>query len=133
MNDVAVLVVEDEPLILLDLETGLEEAGFRVVGSRTAEAAIEAFDRAPESFSALVTDVRLGAGKNGWQLARHVRRANLAIPVVYVSGDSAPHWAAEGVPDSFMISKPFVMPQVITALSTLLNQQHPAPHADESV
>ncbi|ESX53167.1 hypothetical protein X760_30055 [Mesorhizobium sp. LSHC422A00] len=42
-----VLVVEDEPLILLDLETGLGDAGFRVVAVHTAEAAIEAFSEEP--------------------------------------------------------------------------------------
>ncbi|MCQ8872295.1 response regulator [Mesorhizobium sp. LMG17149] len=125
MNGVAVLVVEDEPMILLNLETGLEEAGFRVVGVTTAEAAIKAFDEVP--FSSLLTDIRLGSGKNGWQLARHLRRVNPAISVVYISGDGAPQWSAEGVPDSIMISKPFVMAQVITALSTLLNQQHLTP------
>jgi two-component system, OmpR family, response regulator len=121
MNDAAVLVVEDEPMILLDLESGLEEAGFRVVGVATAEAAIEAFEEAPESFSSLLTDVRLGPGKCGWELAKHLRRANPILPVVYISGDSAHQWGAEGVPDSIMISKPFALPQIITALSTLLN------------
>jgi hypothetical protein len=40
------------------------------------------------------------------------------LPVVY---DSAVHWAAEGVPESVMIAKPFAPPQIITALSALLN------------
>ena len=120
----SVLVVEDEPLILLDLEIGLEEVGFGVVAAAMAEAAIKAFDEAPESFSALLTDIRLGSGKNGWQLAHHLRHANPAIPVVYISGDSAHLWSAEGVPGSIMISKPFAFPQIVTALSTLLNA-HP--------
>lgn len=34
-------------------------------------------------------------------------------------------WGSEGVPDSVMIVKPFFPPQIITALPTLLNQQHP--------
>lgn len=40
----AVLVVEDETLILLDLESALEEAGFEVVAAASAEQAIAAFD-----------------------------------------------------------------------------------------
>ena len=97
MKDRAVLVVEDEALILLDLESLLEEAGFRVVGVPSAEAAIEKFDADAESFSALLTDIRLGQGRTGWELARHIRQANSTIPVVYISGDSAPHWGSEGV------------------------------------
>ncbi|MER9840134.1 response regulator [Mesorhizobium australicum] len=120
-----ILVAEDEPLILLDIESALEEAGFRVVAVPNAEAAIEAFSENPESFSSLVTDIRLGSGKTGWDLAKHLRGSNPAFPVVYISGDSAIHWGVEGVPGSIMIPKPFAMPQIITALATLLNQQHP--------
>ncbi len=68
-----------------------------------------------------MTDIRLGEGKSGWDIARHVRGVAAAIPVVYMSGDSASDWHARGVPDSIMVQKPFVMAQVITALSTLLN------------
>ena len=127
MVDSTVLVVEDEPMIQLDLESALQEAGFNILALSNAEAAIEAFDAEPQKFSSLLTDIRLGPGKSGWELARHVRGTNATIPVVYISGDSAPHWGAEGVPESIMISKPFAMAQVITALSTLLNQRLPAP------
>jgi two-component system, OmpR family, response regulator len=124
MNNGAVLVVEDEHLILLDVESALEEAGFDVVGAQNAAQAMAFFDAEPVKFKGLVTDIRLGAGKSGWEVARHLRRANPTIPVIYMSGDSAIHWGAEGVPESVMITKPFFLPQIIAALSTLLNQQH---------
>lgn len=117
----AVLVVEDEPLILLDVETALQEAGFEVVAVANAAQALAAFDAEPERFKGLITDIRLGAGQSGWDLARHLRQARPTIPVIYISGDSAIHWSAEGVPESVMITKPFFLPQIITALSTLLN------------
>ncbi|MER9425753.1 response regulator [Mesorhizobium sp. M0317] len=79
MENSLVLVAEDEPLILLDLETTLEEAGFRVVAVPTAEAAIEVFNEKPESFSSLVTDVRLGSGKTGWELAKYLRGTNCGL------------------------------------------------------
>ena len=125
----AILVVEDEPLILLDVETALQESGFEVVTAHNAAEAIAAFDAEPERFKGLITDIRLGAGKSGWDVARHLRQANSTLPVIYVSGDSAVHWGAEGVPESVMIAKPFVLPQIITALSTLLNAQPLAPEA----
>ena len=125
----AILVVEDEPLILLDVETALQESGFEVVTAHNAAEAIAAFDAEPERFKGLITDIRLGAGKSGWDVARHLRQANSTLPVIYVSGDSAVHWGAEGVPGSVMIAKPFALPQIITALSTLLNAQPLAPEA----
>ncbi|TIS13181.1 MAG: response regulator [Mesorhizobium sp.] len=125
MGGGTILVVEDEPLILLEIETALEEAGFAVSGLTSAEAALSAFDAAPETIKALITDIRLGPGKSGWDLAREIRAANPAMPVIYISGDSAVHWPSEGVPNSVMIAKPFFMPQITTALATLLNDQPP--------
>lgn len=119
----AVLVVEDETMILLDLESALEEAGFEVVGVGTAAQAMAVFDADPGNFKVLLSDIRLGQGLSGWEVARHVRQTDPTIPVVYVSGDSAGQWGAEGVPNSVMISKPFFLPQVITAISMLLNEQ----------
>ena len=124
MNNGAVLVVEDEHLILLDVESALEEAGFEVVGAQNAAQAMAFFDAEPVKVKGLVTDIRRGAGTSGWEVARHLRRANPTIPVIYMSGDSAIHWGAEGVPESVMITKPFFLPQIIAALSTVLNQQH---------
>ncbi|MGT2467215.1 hypothetical protein ACVOMV_23295 [Mesorhizobium atlanticum] len=62
-------------MILLDLESAMVEASFEVVAARNALDAIKAFDADPPKFKALVTDVRLGAGKSGWEIARHIRRA----------------------------------------------------------
>jgi hypothetical protein len=39
-----------------------------------------------------------------------------------MSGDSAPEWTSKGVPNSIMVAKPFAPAQIITAVSTLLNQ-----------
>ena len=119
----AILIVEDEQMILLDLESALEEAGFEVVSVADGASAMQAFDAEPAKFKAVLTDIRLGAGPSGWEAARHVRTANPTMPVVYITGDSAPSWGAEGVPNSLMITKPFFLPQIITALATLMNDQ----------
>ncbi|ESY04072.1 hisitidine kinase [Mesorhizobium sp. LNJC399B00] len=55
-------------------------------------------------------------------MGRHLRGANPTMPVIYMSGDGADDWPS-GVPNSLMITKPFVMPQIITGLATLLNTQ----------
>ncbi len=44
------------------------------------------------------------------------------MPLIYMSGDSSGEWASQGVPNSIMIGKPFAFPQLITALSMLLNE-----------
>ncbi|QPC94841.1 response regulator [Mesorhizobium sp. INR15] len=123
----SILIVEDEALILFDVESALTDAGFDVVTAKTGEGALAQFDTDPGRFKELVTDIRLGEGQSGWDIARHVREAGPTMPVVYMSGDSAPAWHARGVPDSVMIQKPFVVAQITTALSTLLNNAPAAP------
>lgn len=123
MNQNVVLLVEDETFILLDVQAGLEEQGFKVVCAKNAKEAIARFDEAPSAIAALVTDIRLGEGALGWEVARHLRQTVPTMPVVYMSGDSAINWHSEGVPGSVMIQKPFVLAQIVTAVATLLNQQ----------
>ncbi|BCH17383.1 response regulator [Mesorhizobium sp. L-2-11] len=120
-----VLLVEDEAMVLLDIEGALIEAGFDVIAVTNATKALAEFDRDTSRINAVVTDIRLGSGTNGWELARDIRGAVPTMPIIYLSGDGALDWHAEGVPDSIMISKPCVMVQIITALATLPNQQVP--------
>jgi two-component system, OmpR family, response regulator len=129
MSAHVILLVEDEALILLDVETNLVEAGFEVVCAKSAAEALQCFDTEPARFTGLITDIRLGTGETGWDVARYVRQAAPAMPVVYMSGDSAFDWHAQGVPGSVMIQKPFVMAQIITALTQLLNQAPLDPNA----
>ena len=73
-------------------------------------------------FRGVLTDIRLGRGPNGWEIARHAGELAPHIPVVYIGGDSAHEWDAQGVPNSVMVSKPFVAAQIITAITSLLNE-----------
>lgn len=120
------LVVEDEVLLHMVLEDELTAAGFAVVLTTSASGALGEIERHGETFKALITDIRLGPGQNGWELAHRVREKYPAMSVVYMSGDSAQDWPAYGVPKSIMLSKPFAMAQLITAVAQLLNAVDPA-------
>ena len=69
----------------------------------------------------VITDIRLGDGPDGWPVGKTTRSAVALMPIVYVSGDSAHEWTSHGVPNSVMISKPFVAAQIVTAISSLIN------------
>ncbi|MER8857007.1 response regulator [Mesorhizobium sp. M0757] len=114
-------------MILLDVENSLREAGFEVIAVLKGLEAIATFDRELERVAALLTDIRLGDGPTGWDVARHLRAAIPTMPVIYMSGDGADDWPSLGVPNSLMITKPFVMPQSITGLATLLRGSEPTP------
>ena len=117
-----VLLVEDDPLVLLAVEEMLSGAGFKVATVDNGEDAISLLERDAGSVSALVTDIRLGPGLSGWDIGRRARELVPAIPVIYMSGDSAHLWTAHGVPGSIIVQKPFVEAQLLTAIATLLNQ-----------
>jgi hypothetical protein len=57
----------------------------------------------------------------GWEVARHAREIDPAIPIVYMTGAAAEQWASHGVPHSTLLNKPFAPAQLVTAISQLLN------------
>lgn len=116
------LLVEDEELVLQMGQDSLEEAGFRVVAARQGEAALIAFDDFFDSISVVVTDVNLGPGLTGWDVARAVRERKASVGLLFVTGDSAHAWAAQGVPGSVLIDKPFAPIQVVTAVASMLTK-----------
>ena len=127
-----VLVVEDEPLIGLSVADGLEEAGFDVRLVHTAGDALHELEIGGRDIVAFLTDIRLGRGQDGWQLARRAREAKPLIPVVYMSGDSAADHPAQGVPHSIMVQKPFAAAQIVAAVSNLINKVPPSPPPDSA-
>jgi DNA-binding response OmpR family regulator len=121
--DLAVLLlVEDEALIRENLEAELAEAGFKVVCVSNGMEALAKLDADGGSFRAIVTDIRLGSGPDGWKVARRARELKHEMPIIYMSGDSAHDWPVRGVPCSIMVSKPFAPAQIVTAVATLLNK-----------
>lgn len=119
-DNVLLLLVEDEVLIRMNLEEELAEAGFELAVTMNGRQAMAELEADPARFCAVVTDIRLGRGPDGWEIARRAREAVPEMPVLYISGDSAFEWAARGVPNRVMVPKPFYPAEVVTALSTLL-------------
>ena len=117
----ALFLVEDDALIRDLLEASLTDAGFEVVEVSCGTKALAHFDADAARFRAVITDIRLGAGPDGWAVARRARELVPTMPVVYMSGDSSHEWSSKGVPNSLMVAKPFAPAQIITAVSTLLN------------
>jgi CheY-like chemotaxis protein len=74
-----------------------------------------------EQCRAPLTDVNLGSGISGWELARQIREITPGFPVVYMTSASAPAWKAQGVDGSLLIEKPFAPAQLAAAVSQLLD------------
>lgn len=130
MNDQTaplVLLVDDEVLIHDLLEEALSDAGYRVAAAHDGATALELVENT-EELRAVITDIDLGRGPKGWEVAKRARQRYPQIAVVYVSGGNPHDWASEGVPNSVMITKPFAPAQLVTAVSGLMNATTLPPH-----
>jgi len=118
---VLVLIAENEPDIRLVLQDAFEDGGFDVLLASSGEEAIAALDAERDNVRALLTDINLESKSTGWDVARHARELNPDLPVVYMTGGDGHDWAAFGVPNSVLITKPFAPAQATIAVSQLLN------------
>jgi CheY-like chemotaxis protein len=83
------LVVDDEPLILMDMADIISDEGYWVTEAASAEQAYQILVVHPE-FELVVTDVQTGGPINGLELAREVARRWPHICVVVASGATRP-------------------------------------------
>jgi CheY-like chemotaxis protein len=82
---VTLLLVEDDDLVRVTVAMMLEDLGFTVLEAATGEAALQQL-KAGLGADILVTDIDLGPGISGLQLADQVREARPRLPVVFVTG-----------------------------------------------
>ena len=122
MSDHSVLFVEDEDLLRELAACELEDAGYDVVVVESGEEALHTLDGDADPFCAVVTDVNLGAGADGWDVGKRARELDCGIPVIYMSGASGHEWKSKGVSNSVFLSKPFTPSQLTSAISWLLKK-----------
>lgn len=114
-----VLIVEDEALVALNLESMLEELGCRIIGP------IMRLDRALTAVGeglvpqAAILDVNLG-GERVFPLAHMLATAK--VPIVFATG-----YGRDGLPDEWrdtpVVQKPYTLEQVSVALAEALRAQ----------
>jgi CheY-like chemotaxis protein len=127
MDDVPpILVVDDELLVRLMMVEALAEGGYTVLEAEDGLAALSEIERV-DQLRGLVSDIRMGATPNGWEIAQRAREKFPAVAVVYVTGDSIAEWPAHGVPQSAILQKPFASAELVTALANLLVAQQSTP------
>jgi two-component system, cell cycle response regulator CpdR len=116
----SILLVEDETFLCWIFKEELAAYGYDVCVRTTGNEGMAALE-ADRSFDALVTNIRLVDGPDGWSLARRARELNPLIEVVYISGDSAAQHEDKGVRGSLMLSKPFHPEELHQALASLVD------------
>lgn len=117
-HDHRVFLVEDEPLVRLDLAETLREAGYRVVECATAQEGADMLTTG-EPIDAVVTDVRTPGPIAGIALARKAKAQDPALPVVVVSGHLDPRHADDA---DLFLGKPVASGDVCAGLERLLRR-----------
>ena len=100
-----VLIIEDEPIIAMDLQQLVESAGHDVVGVAATEEEAVAIAES-ERPSLVLADVNLGAGGNGVSAVERIL-ARHAAPVIFVTAYPERLLTGSRVEPAFIITKPF--------------------------
>ncbi len=113
-----ILVVEDDPLVLLMATDTLRAAGFSVVEAETAEAGLQELERDAGAIAAVFSDIETPGRLNGLVLASETVERWPTIPVVLTSGHVFPE--REALPKAVrFIGKPYDLDAVAELLTNL--------------
>lgn len=83
-----ILVVEDEPFVLMATSDALRQSGFDVLEAMNADEAVALLDQDPDGSIALVfSDVRMPGAMDGFQLARWTAERRPGVKVLITSGE----------------------------------------------
>lgn len=122
-STILLLLVDDDALVRTMLEEALNDGGYKILISKNGNEAYSLIESKSSELRGLITDINLGFGPDGWDVARRAREMVPDLPVVYMSGASGHEWASHGVPNSTLVKKPFAPAQIITAISALINNR----------
>lgn len=116
-----ILVVDDEPHIVLGLKDTLEFEGFRVVTASNGRDAIAAARQ--ERPNAILLDLML-PDKNGYQICEEIRRFDQSVPILMLTARSQESDKIRGLDagaDDY-VTKPFSIGELIARLRALFRR-----------
>jgi CheY-like chemotaxis protein len=119
-----ILVVEDEADVRGIAIAFLRSAGYTVLAAENAEAALALLDEKPD-IALVFSDVVLGSGMSGVELAQQARRRRPALPVLLTSGyEHAALDGEDGVANEFeLLQKPYARENVVSAVRAALDRR----------
>ena len=113
-----ILIIEDEPLIAMDIEEMVESLGHRVVGvARTHQEAIDLFRKARPKL--VLADIQLADGSSGIDAVNEIL-ASTQIPVIFITAFPERLLTGTRPEPTFLITKPFQRSTVKAAISQAL-------------
>lgn len=108
-----VMIIEDEPIIAMDLEALLESLGHKVTGiARTEKEAIHLAAIKPPGL--ILADIQLADGSSGIDAVNKILQ-NISVPVIFITAFPERLLTGEKPEPAFLITKPF-MPEMVKAM-----------------
>ena len=121
----SILVVEDEPTVLILGESVLQRAGYETLTAGTLAEA-QAVIHSDRKLDLVFTDITLPDNpEGGLQVGQLVRQARPGVPVLYTSGRALTDGMKElFVERSSFLPKPYTDEHLITAMAALLRAEN---------
>jgi DNA-directed RNA polymerase specialized sigma24 family protein len=108
-----ILIIEDEPLIAMDIEQMVESLGHRVVGTaRTHKEATALFKTTNAKM--VLADIQLADGSSGIDAVNEIL-ASASVPVIFITAFPERLLTGERPEPAFLVTKPF-NPDMVKAL-----------------
>jgi DNA-directed RNA polymerase specialized sigma24 family protein len=108
-----ILIIEDEPLIAMDIEEMVESLGHRVVGTaRTHAEATAMFSKARPKM--VLADIQLADGSSGIDAVNEIL-STTSVPVIFITAFPERLLTGERPEPAFLVTKPF-NPDMVKAL-----------------
>jgi len=108
-----ILIIEDEPLIAMDIEQLVESLGHKVVGiARTHREALALYGRTKPRM--ILADIQLADGSSGIDAVNDILRSE-PIPVIFITAFPERLLTGERPEPTFLVTKPF-NPDMVKAL-----------------
>jgi DNA-directed RNA polymerase specialized sigma24 family protein len=108
-----ILIIEDEPLIAMDIEQMVESLGHRVVGTaRTHTEAIAMFKNSRAKM--ILADIQLADGSSGIDAVNEIL-STASVPVIFITAFPERLLTGERPEPAFLVTKPF-NPEMVKAL-----------------
>ena len=127
-----ILIIEDEPHIVLGLRDALEFEGFRVLSaSRGKEGVALARSDAPD---AIILDLML-PDRNGYAVCEEIRRSNPFVPIVMLTARSQESDKIRGLDSGAddYVTKPFSVNELIARMRAIFRRAERSRTAPEAV
>ncbi len=124
-GDEHILVVDDEPDVMVIEKAMLERFGYRVTGMNNGYEALDTFRQSPEDFHLVITDLTM-PGLSGAALAEQLRGIRKELPILFCTG-----FSGKKIPDipgeediTGKLVKPIDVRQMIQSVRSLLDRVH---------